>query len=86
MTIDDVIRNTDELTKTGHFEQKLKERNIGWYEVSKAIEEGSVEDATGENNIRFRLNFPGPDLLVVIDTEKMNLVTAFWEGEPHGRL
>lgn len=79
-----IPRNSDVLTKTKHYVQEAKNRNIGWFETKQAIETGSIENASGENNVRFRLSFPGPntqDLLVVVDPVEMTIVTAFWEGD-----
>jgi len=82
---EDIIpRNPDVLTKTKHYGQEARRRNIGWHETKQSIKIGSIENARGKNNIRFRLDFPGPDtqdLLVVVDPIDMTIVTAFWEGD-----
>jgi len=82
-------RNVSQFVVTRHLKEQMKDRHIGWYEVSKALEEGTVEQGSKPSDIRFRLTFPGPDLLVVVDTRNNNISTAFYsdkQGASHGGI
>jgi len=65
----------------------MKNRNILWGQVEMTIEDGTVEDAPGnsnEGNIRYRLDMPGVDLLVAVDTTKGThgkIMTTFYDDE-----
>lgn len=74
-------RDPDLIEPTKHMFQMMKERNIGWHQIELAIEDRSVSQAEGEGNIMYRLDMPGVDLLVVVDTIKMNGVSAYYDDE-----
>lgn len=83
------IRDVDELERSDHLGNKMKDRNIGWYEVKQAIENGSVEQANEQHQVRYRLDMPGVDLLVVVDVDRKRIVTTFYDdtqGASGGRL
>ena len=84
------IRDFHRLTAADHAVlNRMRERNIGKYEIKKAIEEGSIEEGSTETTIRYRLDMPGVDLLVAVDIPKEQIVTVFYDddqGATNGRL
>lgn len=77
----DPIRDPEELSYADHLSRRMRERNIGAHEVRKAIREGSIEDGSKPSDIRYRLEIPGVDLLVVADTRNDKVTTAFFDDE-----
>jgi len=84
---DNPVRDPYEMEYAIHLDNRMKGRNITWAQVEMAIEEGVVEDAPGdqnEGNIRYRLEIPGVDLLVGVDTTKGpngKIVSVFYDDE-----
>lgn len=80
----DVSRDPEDYIPTVHLQQRMKERNIGWFEISKAIEDGSIRDSPEPGSVEFRLDFPGETLVVVAGglgrQEEMKIQTAHFEG------
>lgn len=79
MAGEDVIRDPDKVQLTIHSKQQMKDRNIGVYEIKKAIREGTVEPGAKETDIKYRLEFPGPDLLVIVDSRNGNIATVYYD-------
>lgn len=70
---DDPVRDADIMEHADHLDNQMKDRNVLWGQIVMAIEDGSVEDAKGDHNkgnVRYRLEIPGVDLLVGVDTTK----------------
>lgn len=81
MVTQDIPRDYDSLDVSKHAGQQSRDRNIGSYEVKEAIEKGEVEEGAKEQDIVYRNKFPGPDLLVVVDPERMLITTVFWDDD-----
>lgn len=81
------VRDANKMQHADHLDNRMKERNILWGQIEMAIEQGSVEDAPGKSNkgnIRYRLDMPGVDLLVAVDTTKGKygrIMSPFYDDE-----
>lgn len=83
------IRNFDSITATSHAINKIKQRNIGAFEIERAINEGSVTDGETPTTLEYRLDMPTVDLIVVVDIPDKKIVTAYYsdeQGATGGRL
>ena len=81
MNTSDPIRDPDKLTPADHLGRRMRERNIGAFQVKKAIREGVTEEGSKPTDVRYRLEIPGVDLLVVVDSRNDKITTAFYDDE-----
>lgn len=77
------IRDPEKLELTTHALDMARDRNIGGFEIKKAIREGEAEVGGGRKSSDdlYRLTFPGPDLIVIVDPDRMNITTVFYDDE-----
>ena len=83
------VRDPDKLEGTSHLVNQMRKRNIGAHEVRKAIREGTVEEGAKPTDVRYRLEIPGVDLLVVVDSRNNKITSAFFDddqGAEGGRI
>lgn len=74
-------RDIDDLDLTNHGKMKMKDRNIGAHEVIQAVETGEIdtEFPSKDHQIAYILDFPGPDLVVIVDPDRSNIVSVFYD-------
>lgn len=78
------VRDANIMQTADHLNNQMKDRDILWSQIEMAIEDGSIEDSVGEDNILYRLEIPGVDLLVGVDTSKGEngrIVTTYYDDE-----
>jgi len=84
------IRDFSRLTFSNHtVKNKVRERNIGFREIRLAVEDGSTSPGNTDRTLKYRLDMPGVDLLVIVDVVGEVIVTCYWDddqGATGGRL
>ena len=77
------IRDPEELEMRTHAYDMAKSRNIGAFEIKKAISEGDAEVGGGatEDFDMYRLEFPGPDLIVIVKVPVKKIWTVYYDNE-----
>lgn len=85
-------RSTENIFLTDHAKDQARDRVIGGTEIVKAIEEGEIDEdlpsrvapddsKDRSHQIAYVLDFPGSDLVVVLDTNNNMVVTVYYSDE-----
>lgn len=77
----DPPRNINDFQLTTHAKQQVRDRKISIETVKNAIRKG-VEDeefANESHQTSFILEFPGPDLILIIDSTNNNIVSVYYD-------
>lgn len=83
MTEDDYPRDPSKISPTPHAVIQMKDRQIGMRELRMGIKTGIVnpERGDGENTVLYRSEYPGVDLLLAVNTERMEVKSIFYDNE-----
>lgn len=77
-----LTRNPSDYTLSNHAKQRMRDRNIGIQEVKNAIKQGEPDGKGAKpTDVRLRLDFPGVDLLVVVDSRDLTISSVFYDDE-----
>ena len=92
MTREPYPRTIDNVTITDHAKDQARDRVIGGTEIVKAIEEGEIDEdlpsrvapddsKDRSHQIAYVLDFPGSELVVVLDSINNQIVTVYYSDE-----
>lgn len=77
-----LTRDPSDYTLSIHAKQMMRDRNIGIQEIKSAIRQGEPDGGGAKpTDIRLRLDFPGVDLLAVIDSRDLTITSVFYDDE-----
>lgn len=80
-------RDPDAYQVTSHIRTQSHERNFNWEDIKRAVKNGEIDEELPkkDHQIAYRLSVPGVDFVLIVDHERMNYVTGYWDDEQGAR-